>query len=256
VNISVQHIDTGGDTILYTLPGPVKLYRDIPVVLTCPYTDPATAAPSAASNVCNPLVSNVNIRSSRSKDPAWNDTISWITYSIVPGASSAEVTVENDLTPTTLMTYLNFLQITGDIYRSTDRITFQQEDATSIAAYGLRPLTLDLEQITEMNSAVMMADRVLDQVKDPVLRVNMVKFLANFSDAFATAALTVEPNTRFAMKESQSGIDGNYHACRLKFQQSGPLLWVEILPAPAPAPQTYFLWDTADHGWDEGVWIY
>jgi hypothetical protein len=152
--------------------------------------------------------------------------------------------------------YLNFLQITGDTYRATDNISFSIEDAASQALYGLRPMSLELEQITDLTSADMMADKILAETKDPIRKVNSVKFLANFSDAFATAALTVEPNTRFSMIEPQSGINGAYFAGRLRFSQQGTLLWVEIVPAQAPAAKTYFIWDTADHGWDEGVWIY
>jgi hypothetical protein len=177
------------------------------------------------------------------------------TYSIVAGATSADVTIEQT-GPYSGTVYLTSLWLTGDCYRSTDVVQFSIEDAASIAAYGERPLSLELEQINDMNSADMMADMVLAKMKDPVRVVNYVRFLANFSEAFATAALTVEPNTRFAMTEPQTGISGSFYACRVKFKQTGAQLWVEIVPAVAPASQTWFIWDTADHGWDEGDWIY
>jgi hypothetical protein len=153
---------------------------------------------------------------------------------------------------------VNFIEILGDGIYTYDPMTLTAEDAASILIRGERSLPVKLEQITSPSTAQAYATFLKQQLADPAKKIERVRFLANFNDAFATAALTAEVNTRFGIKETQTGTDTSLFACRLKFEQQGPLLWVEILGAPAvgAGAVNYFIWDLAGHGWDVGKWAF
>jgi len=116
-----------------------------------------------------------------------------------------------------------------------------------------------LEQLTSPNTAETYAASLKTLLATPVLGIEKVRFLANFSDAFATAALTSEVNTRFTIAEAQTHTATDVFACRLKYEQIGPQLWVEIVPAPAGADVNYFIWKAGvsapgTDGWGDGRW--
>lgn len=246
--------DTGASTVLWTLQDTFQVNPAQVIEFDMPFRDPDTAQPISASDVVDPLVSGTHIKASFL--PAGSDNLATasLTYPITVGGNSAHVVVTN--THASKSAYVHFLQIWGNGIYIYEPLVRTQEDATSIAAYGRRPLDVRLEQITSMTTQKLMGDFILGQLKDPIRLVNNVRFLANYNTNFATAALTVEPNTRFGLVETQAGVDDSFYACRVRFEAQGPLLWVEILPATASADLNYFIWDTADHGWDEGVWIF
>jgi hypothetical protein len=188
-------------------------------------------------------------------DGTTNDLIAALTFPMTISGNSVAVTLTNTGAANG---YLNYLRILGNGIYTYEPVVVAEEDATSIAARGERLLTVKLEQVRSTNLAQTYADFLLAALKGPGIRIDRVRFLANFSDDYATAALTVEPNTRFSIKEAQTGADAALFACRLRFAQEDTLLWVEIVPGIplGGANITYFVWDLADHGWDEGAWAF
>ncbi|MCX6069456.1 MAG: hypothetical protein NTU91_01150 [Chloroflexi bacterium] len=243
-------VDTGADTIIWKLQKTSPLSAGQVLVLTCGYRDPVTGARISASAVVNPLVGGTHIKFGSADDGATNDLIGSLTFPMVVGGNSAEITLT-----AAVAGYVNFIELWGDGIYTYDPMVLGAEDAASILLRGERVLEVSLEQITSPSMAQSYATSLRDQLHDPARKVEKVKFLANFSNEFATAALTAEVNTRFAVKETQTDTDAELFVCRLKYEQVGPLLWVEIVPAPA-ATVNYFIWDVAGHGWDQGVWAF
>lgn len=252
VKMYPARVDTGADTVIWKLQKTFSLSAGASLVLTCPYRDPATGARISASAVVSPLVEATHIKFGTADDGTSHD-LHTLTFPMVVGGNSAEITLTN--TGGTAG-YVNFIEILGDGIYTYEPMVLESEDTTSIAAKGERVLAVNLEQITNPNTAKAFATTLLGRYKDPVANIERVRFLANFDSDFAAAALTVEPNTRFSIAEQQTGIIEDYFACKLKFEQVGPQLWVEIVPAPAGAAVNYFVWDFPGKGWDQGYWSF
>jgi len=172
--------------------------------------------------------------------------------SMVVGGNTAKITLTNNLGVTG---YVNLLELWGKGIYTYEPMVLSDEDAASIALRGERPLEIRLEQISNPVTAQGLATYTLGLTLEPRGNIDSVRFLANFSDDFATAAIDVEPNAPFLVVEEQSGTQQGVIAARLKYRQEGPKLWVEIVPAPI-REVNYFTWDLAGHGWDEGVWTF
>lgn len=248
-------VDTGADTVVWKLQDPIPISAGQTLVITCPYRDPATAQRISAANVVTPLVGGTHIKFGSTDDGSSNDLIGSLTYPMVVGGNSSEITLTNT---GSVSGYLNFVEILGDGIYTYDPMVLEAEDAASILARGERSLPVALEQITSPSMAHAFAVKLKGELANPRVVIESVKFLANFSGAFATAALTVEPNTRFAVKEGQTGIDTELFACHLKFEWASPLLWVEVVPAPGAGAGAvnYGIFDVAGHGYDESVFAF
>lgn len=246
--------DTGAGTILWTLQDTFAVNPGQVIEFDMPFRDPDTGKAISATDVVDPLVSGTHIKASFSALGTDNLATASLTYPITVGGNSAHVVITN--THASATAYVHTLQILGNGLYTYEPLIRTQEDAASIAAYGRRPLTVQLEQITSVITQKLMGDYLLGQLQTPARIVNSVRFLANFDTNFATAALTLEPNMRFRLVETQAAVDDSFYACRLRYEAQGPLLWVEVIPATASAALNYFIWDEADHGWDEGVWIF
>lgn len=246
-------VDTGADTVLWQLEDPFPISPGQVVTMDLPFRDPDTGKFISGQNVVTPLVSGTHIKFGSLDDGTSNDLIASLTFPITIGGNSVHIVLTNSGSASG---YVNMLKILGDGYYIYEPMILNTEDAASVAAKGPRPLSLDLEQITSPTTGKLAMDFLLGQLLTPAIKVERVRFLANYDTTLAAAAITVEPNTRFAMTEPQSGISGSWFACRLRFEQIGTQLWVEIVPSKAGAAQNYFIWNTADHGWDEGVWIF
>lgn len=253
VTVYPTQVDTGATTVIWRLRDGFAMSAGQVLVVTCAFVDPDTGTRISASGVVTPLVSSTHIKFGSTDDGTSNDLIGSLTFPMVVGGNTATVTLT-----AAVAGYVNKLEIVGNgIYRY-EPMTLTSEDATSIAARGERVMKVDLEQITSTNTAQVYAYYLKGQLKDPMMRVKRVRFLANFNTDFATAALTVNPNTRFAIKETQTGVDNPLFACRIKYEMVGTFLWVEIIPAmmPGGGNLNYFIWDVAGHGWNEGVWVF
>jgi hypothetical protein len=248
-------VDAGADTIVWKLQNTFPLSPGQVLVLQCPFRDPNTAQRISAANIVDPLVGGTHIKFGSTDDGSSNDLIANLTFPMDVGGNSVEITLTNT---GAMAGYINLLEIWGDGIYAYEPVVLYSEDAASITARGERVLDVKLEQITNPNVAEAMAIFLKQQLADPAPNIGRVRFLANFNDEFVTAALSVEPNTRFAVKETQTGANVSLFACRLKFEQQGPLLWVEIIPAIAEGvgAVNYAIFDEAGHGHNQGVFAF
>lgn len=253
VTLYPARLDTGANTELWNLEDPFPISSGQVVTMDLPFRDPDTGEKISATNVVTPLVSGTHIKFGSADDGSSNDLIANLTFPITIGGNSVHIVLTNTGAASG---YVNMLKIFGDGYYRYEPMILNTENAASVAAKGPRPMSLDLEQVTSPYTGKLAMDSLLSQLVTPQAKVERVRFLANYDTTLAAAALVVEPNTRFAMTEPQTATSGSWYACRLRFEMIGTQLWVEIVPAKAGGGLNYFIWDTADHGWDEGVWIF
>jgi len=254
-NINLGRTDTTATTVIWKLQKTFALSAGQELILTCPYRDPATGARISATEVVDPLVGGTHIKFGSVDDGSSNDLIGSLIFPLDVGGNTTEITLTNT---GTVSGYVNFIELIGKGIYTYEPMMLEAEDAASIAARGELLLPVKLEQIVNPNTAHAYAVSLKQQLANPAREIEGVRFLANFSDEFMTAAMTAEVNIRFAVVEGQTGTDIELFACRLKFEQEGPLLWVEIIPAPA-ATVNYFIWDQAPgatYGWDAGRWAF
>lgn len=106
---------------------------------------------------------------------------------------------------------------------------------TVAGSYGERTLVIDLPYGTSLNTANNIATYLSTYLSSPVARVKSVRFLANRSAAFMTAAITAEPGDQISITEDATGLVGalfNIQKIRLELQPGG-LLWCtwQVVPA-------------------------
>lgn len=108
-------------------------------------------------------------------------------------------------------------------------------EETVAGSYGERTLVIDLPYGSSINTARNIAAYLSTYLSQPVARVRSVKFLANRSDAFLTAAITAEPGDQVAITEDATGLVSqlfNVQKIRLELQPGG-LLWCTWHVVPA-----------------------
>jgi hypothetical protein len=116
----------------------------------------------------------------------------------------AEVTLANTAA---YPVYLQHLQIRGIAVRTREPITVNAQDATSIAAYGKRKLTLDAALLASDVQAQALANYLLGYYKAPLHDVRGVSFFANRDATLMAAARDLELLQRVTLSEDQTGLD-------------------------------------------------
>ena len=252
VKILPTEVDTTATTVVWKLQDTFALSPGQTLTLTCPFRDPATGQRISASEVVNPLDPGTHIKFGSTDDGVSNDLIGNLTRPMTVGGNTAEIVLTNT---GGVPGYVNFIEIVGKGHYTYDPLTLEDSDAASIAARGERTLEVKLEQIANPSTARLYATFLKQQLANPFMQVERVRFLANASDAFMTGAMTAEVNTRFAVIEAQTGVAAEFFVCRLKYEQEGPLLWVEIIPALAGVV-VYAIYDLAPgatYGYNSGA---
>lgn len=244
-----SRVDAAATTVIWKLQQTFPLLAGASITLTCPFRDPDTGMRISAIDVVNPLVSATHIKFGSVDDGATNDLIGSLTRPMTVGANSAKIVLTNTGGTDG---FVNFLEIVGKGIYIYEPMVMSDEDSASILAKGERVLPVNLELISDPNRAQAYATLLLGLLVDPHASIDRVTFLANYCDAFATAALTVDPNVRFAIVEPQTGINAHFFVCRIRYEVVGPQLWVTIVPAQASA-LNYLTFDVDGHGLDEGV---
>ena len=103
--------------------------------------------------------------------------------------------------------YLQKLQVRGYAVRTREPITVVAQDATSIAAYGTRKLSVDAALLASDVAALAMANYLLDYYKDPLHDVRGVTFFANRDATLMAAARDIELLQQVTLTEDQTGLD-------------------------------------------------
>lgn len=254
MQIYPAQVDALATTVLWALQQPMAIPAGEEIVVKCAYRDPDTGAKISATSIVDPLVSATHIKFGSQDDMASNDLIADLTFPLSVGGNAAEVTLTNTGDQAG---FLNKLEIVGKGIYNYDPVSVIRQDATSISARGEQSLQIQLRQSDDAIMARGFAVSLLQELKDMALEVELIRFPANLTADLAAAALALEPNQRVTVVELQTATSQDYFTARLRFEQAGPLLWIELIPSSFRCGNiNYFIWDLADHGWDEGRWVF
>lgn len=138
-------------------------------------------------------------------DPAGlgNDVTAGVAVAATFYGDHAEVTLTNALAAPV---YVQTLQVRGIAVRAREQITVVAQDATSIAAYQKRKLSLQAPLISDPQSAQELADYLLQYYKDPMNDVQGVEILANKDTTWMAAVRDLELCDRVSLSEDQTGL--------------------------------------------------
>jgi len=98
------------------------------------------------------------------------------------------------------------LQVRGKAVRSREPVTVIAQDATSIAAYQKRKLSLQAPLISDPQQAQEIADYLLGYYKDPLNEVQGIAILANKDATWMAAVRDLELCDRVVITETQVGL--------------------------------------------------
>ena len=106
--------------------------------------------------------------------------------------------------------YIQKLQVRGFAIRSREPVTVVSRDAVSIAAYGLRKLSLNAPLMSNPADAQGLADYLIDYYKDPMDEIPSVTFSAHTNDTLMEAARDIELVDQVSITEDQTGVTGQF----------------------------------------------
>lgn len=129
------------------------------------------------------------------------------TVSITYGAAGGEVTVTN--TGSTVG-YLTTLKIFGKMVDSISTVTDVQEDSTSISAYGYFDLSIDQPYQADFTSGREVAASIMDENKDPLVRINKVVMNANRDEQHMLYFLQTDIGDNVRITEDQTETDTTF----------------------------------------------
>jgi hypothetical protein len=129
------------------------------------------------------------------------------------GANAGEPTFNND---SGSIGYVTIYTIDGTALRMYDPIEITKQDATSVASYGKRELTLQLPYQENHLVGNDFAEFVLSNYKNPQFVIPGAGVIGN-EDKKLAAALSLEPGDRIAITDDIGGIDDEYFVQSVNF---------------------------------------
>lgn len=189
-------------------------------------------------------------------DPAGAGTVISANIAVVltDYGDRAELALTNNAAVTA---YIQKLQVRGYAIRSREPITVVSRDVASIAAYGLRKLSLNAPLMSNQEDAQGLADHLVDYYKDPLDEIVSVTFSAHTNETLMEAARDIEIDDRVSITEDQTGVTGLFfiysiqHVIKDNYNHDISLGLMKAYELGADAA----LWDDAH--WDgPEVWVY
>ena len=98
------------------------------------------------------------------------------------------------------------LQVRGMAVRAREEVSVVATDATSIAAYEKRKLSVQARLLSDPQSAQGLANHLLDYYKDPLNEVGGIEILANKDATWMAAVRDLELMDRIVITETQTGL--------------------------------------------------
>ena len=113
--------------------------------------------------------------------------------------------------------YITKLQCRGYGIYQYNPVEYVAEDETSIGNYGYEVESVDQKYQVEITQGKMFADSVLDEYKNPTVRVRKVTFLANYSVELMNSFLNLDVGSLVHIVETENQIDGYFYIQRVDF---------------------------------------
>lgn len=176
-------------SVLYPSPtSPITLTAKQAYTFTARYQDPnAPNAQVAASTTIYPVAGLDYIANSAS-DGSGSDQTAFVTVSVNPLATSAQVTLVNNSGSTV---YLTTFQLRGTPLTAYTRATVVNSDGISLGSYGDFPRTVEITTLGDAVLAQSYASYLVQRYKTPLARIGGASIWGNRDAATLLNALTL-----------------------------------------------------------------
>lgn len=177
------------------------------LVITLPYTDPATGQRIGAKDVINP-VPTTDWTANEAQDGTGYDYTLYnpqqLFFTIAPKATGVDVWIKNIAMG---ILYIQTLQLRGTAIHRYDAQVITKEDPSSIALYGrnAKQITLPLE--ADSNFAEAIAEYELSRYTDPLWRPKKVNWRNILQDKAGNKVLAAEIGDVMLLHEYQTMVD-------------------------------------------------
>jgi hypothetical protein len=196
------------------------------LVLTMRYRDPSGAATRISLKTQLAPVDGTDYEFTATPGSGNNDLTPDVSVSVDWGSNSAEVTIVNSSGGTAYSGGEEVFRLRGKAIYTYDPIEIVRQDATSIAAYGLRTLLFSMPYQSDLNTGAALAEALLQRYKDPWTQTESVTFDAIRSDTFHDYAAQLDIGDRLTLAETVTGINSDFFINSVDYELHAPDLIV------------------------------
>lgn len=202
VNKVYPRLVDAAPVVLYATQKRIKVPSGRTVVFRGNYTDPNGGKEIAGINMVTPVITT-DYTAMGTKTGGGSDYTANLTVGVVMGTEGTTFTLTNGASATAWV----WIRIRGYGVTVYNPIETTAEDQTSIDEYDYRSITLDQKYLDEPDTGEQFGKTIVEQEKQPRLRVNKVNFIANRSDALMAAWLDRDVGDLVYLKETGREID-------------------------------------------------
>lgn len=198
--VHTRRVDPAATTVLYSLQSMPSVDPGSSLTLLGPYRDPAQRAArvgAVTSSMVNP-VATTDYTMNSAADGSGSDLTLFFTVSANFGGNGVRFTVTNN---GATLGYITKLQCRGKGIYDFETAVMEASDAASQARYGQRVQSLDMPYQTDPDIGQEAASYLLNVRSSPFAGARTVSFLANYSSAHRTVAMSADIGTRIGLIE-------------------------------------------------------
>ena len=215
INIANPRYIEGSAKVLYALGSPIRIGIGETIFVRGNYTDPSGGAGAVGANMI-PAVITTDYLMYNAKTGGSNKT-AFLTITETYGAAGVIYELTNGSTD---VCYMTKLQARGYLVYKYNVVEQSAEDSDSQDEYGIIQKKIDQKYQKDPYLGHQYGERLLDDEKEPRVKLQKVNFIANRSDALMSAWLTQDVGDLVTIKESQKEIDGDFFIQGIKFSIS------------------------------------
>lgn len=182
---------------------PPRIEASADITLTLRFRDPSNTSRHIGGLSCLTPVATTDYECTDDEGGEGTDVTTDVTPTATFYGDYAEIKLENT---TAAPVWVQKLQVRGYAVRAREPVTVTAQDATSIAAYGKRKLTLNVPLMSWTAHAQSLADYLLAVYKDPQHDVHGVSFIANSDATRLSFARDLDLLDRVSITETQTGL--------------------------------------------------
>jgi len=202
-----KEVDAAATTILFTLRHPLLLASGETQILTARYTDPSGGGRRVnGMSMVTPVATTDYLFNTLENGTGSNITAD-LTVIATYGSESVTYSITNG---NAAQGYVTFLQARGKGIYSYNPISYKAENDASCNEHGVVSRNINQVYQVTLAHATIKAESIVMREKQPRTVLDTVYFVANSSNKLMNAFLNIDIGDVVKIKESQTGIDGQY----------------------------------------------
>ena len=203
INKAFPRYVTPAPVILFELEARQRIPSGQTIVFSGNYVDPDGGGTEVSGiNVLDPVV-NVDYDATGNRDGTGANFTATLTVGTVKGTEGTTFTIKSDAVSTAWV----WIRIWGDGVYAYNPIEHSAEDSTSIAEFDYQSILLNQKYMDDLHRGSLTGAAIIEQEKQPRLKLNKVNFVANRTDALMLAWLTWDVGNMCYIKETDWEID-------------------------------------------------